>query len=92
MNTRIYAAGGAGINIAQRLVVGLGQEVVYVDTSSANKIERADEGCVHRIEGLDGSGKNRRLNQKPISGEIPKIMDKWPGADFNIVLFSSGGG
>ena len=89
---RIYACGGFGLNVVRKLEPYDGMETCFIDASSANRANEIPEDQLHLIQGIDGSGKKRSLNVKPISDEIPAILDKFTPADFNIVVFSAGGG
>lgn len=88
---RVYAAGGCGINIGSSINNDV-MNVSYIDTSESNRSDRIDSSVSYYIDGLDGSGKRRAENHKVISREIASVMDQFPPGDFNIVLFSAGGG
>lgn len=96
---RIYAAGGAAINIAMLLrnvavnpdiIADL--EVVMIDTSRANLAAHASDANSYLVEGLDGSGKVRSENSEAIRGRILDILQQHKPADLNIVLSSGAGG
>jgi len=89
--TRVYAAGGCGINLGSQLQYPTA-EVCFIDTSGSNLSDRVDESAVHTIKGIDGSGKNRRENYEPIIGEVDTVVDRFQPGDFNLVLFSASGG
>lgn len=98
---RVFAAGGAGTNIAYQLEsvrnkieTGFAElEIVYIDTSRSNLIDKKiDEEHTYLLEGLDGSGGVRKTNYQAIAENIKKILLKYPAQDLNIVLSSGGGG
>jgi len=91
VKTRVYAAGGCGTNLAQR-IMSEHLDACFIDTSESNRTEGLDPTICHYIAGLDGSGKNRRENYEPIIGEVETILDRFPPGDFNIVMFSGAGG
>ena len=96
----VYAAGGAGINIASYFEkfrniaeAGLAQvEPVYLDTSSSNITQSLNKNFVYTVDGLDGSGKVRAENHERISECVLEILQKFKPSDFNIVLSSASGG
>lgn len=91
VKTRLYACGGAGVNLAQRLD-GDKVNACYIDTSQSNRTEALDQELCYFIEGLDGSGKNRKENYQVIAKEVDTIFSRYAPGDFNIVLFSAAGG
>lgn len=99
-NLRIYAAGGAGLNIASAFdQVAGGSEaghciphLVYIDTSRSNLGANIKEEHIALIDDVDGSGKVRRENSDKISKNVKSILQKFPPMDFNIVVFSASGG
>jgi hypothetical protein len=91
VKTRIYACGGAGVNLGQRVPSERAQ-ACYIDTSASNRTEALDQELCHFIEELDGSGKNRRENYSVITKEVESILSRFQPGDFNIVLFSAAGG
>lgn len=88
---RLYACGGAGLNIASKLNQDLA-DICYIDTSEANLNGQFDPDKVYRFEGLSGSGGFRAQNYKVIAPLINQILDLFVPGDFNIVLFSADGG
>jgi len=89
--TRVYACGGLGTNLGQFA----GHHTVercFIDTSQSNLTDAHDKSACYFIDGVDGSGKNRRENHQKIAEETPDILERFPAADFNIVLFSAAGG
>lgn len=91
IKTRMYAAGGAGMNLGQR-VDPSAVTTCFVDTSRSNHTEGVNPEVCYFIEGVDGSGKNRKENYSIIAKEMQAIMSKYEPGDFNIVLFSAAGG
>jgi hypothetical protein len=97
--TRIYACGGAAINI----VAGLKNttvnrdlvsdfEVVLVDTSRSNLSAHSREAECYLVEGLDGSGKVRSENSGAIAERVKDILQQHKPGDLNIILSSGAGG
>ena len=97
---KIYAVGGAGINLAKTFEVDRGREIpasatpdlTYVDTSRANLQGLEDNDNVFLIDGKDGSGKIRGLNAADIVPIIPPLLNKYKPGDMNVVVFSASGG
>lgn len=96
----IYACGGTGINIANKLMRNLragddrfaSVRFVFVDTSTANLAPDHDPASVYLIPGVSGSGKTREANAEKIVKHVPDIMTKFQPSDMNIFLSSLGGG
>lgn len=94
---RIYACGGGGIAQAQNIpvlenAVGLATpSVVYCDTSEANLMAH-DTTQTFLIKGAKGSGGLRSQNAEPIVEAVGDLLREHPPTDFNIVLFTGGGG
>ena len=104
---RIYMAGGAAANIGATLFrqknapltpdEGFADvQLSYIDTSKSNMPAYLKENFYH-IEGgvddeLDGSGKVRGSNIKPIRQAVPDILHQHRPADLNIVVHSASGG
>lgn len=91
VKTRIYACGGAGVNLGQR-ISNEAVQPCFIDTSLSNRTEALDQDLCYFIEDLDGSGKNRRENYSTISKEVDAVLERFAPGDFNIVLFSAAGG
>lgn len=98
---RIYACGGAGINIARHFEKyrnnpseGFASiEVTYVDTSDSNlRRSNVQSKDVYLIDGLDGSGKVRSENAQRISERVLAILQNHRPADLNVVVGSAAGG
>lgn len=97
---RIYACGGAGINIGKKLEqfrgtseVGVTDlEITYIDTSRSNLDGTVSGEHCYLLEGLDGSGKIRRDNYKAISDNTRKILQSFAPLDINIIISSGSGG
>lgn len=96
---RLYAAGGAGINIGKLLEKfrgikepGMGVlDQVYIDTSQSNaKGVNLDKS--YFFEGKDGSGSVRKENHESIAAHTREILLKFPPQDLNIVISSGSGG
>lgn len=97
---RIYACGGGGLNIGQRLEKYrghseegfAGSSVTYIDTSRSNLRPSIDPGHCYLLDGLDGSGKVRSENHALINNHIDSIVDNFRPMDLNIVLSTAAGG
>lgn len=100
---RIYACGGAGVNIGQQYYnaprqVGMADvSVCFLDTSRSNlsgNIAAEDLFILPDLDSnsKDGSGKVRSENYAPIAAHIKQIAPKFKPADINIVLSSTTGG
>lgn len=88
---RVYAAGGTGMNLGTQITSPT-HDVCYIDTSSSNLSDIMDADKVHKLQDVDGSGKNRKEHYDKILPEMDTVMDRFPPAIFNIVLFSAAGG
>ena len=97
-NIVVYAAGGAGINIAGLLEkiersAGFGpMNPVYIDTSKSNLKEDHPHSRTYIINDLDGSGKVRRENHQQIADCVLDILLNHKPGDLNVVVSSTGGG
>lgn len=101
---RIYACGGAGVNIVSQFKMLNGSLVKisadsfstihssFIDTSRSDLNHLHSEDEVYVIPGLDGQGKKRGLSIEPIRNHIPDIMFKHAPEEINIVVHSAGGG
>lgn len=96
---RIYACGGAGINIASKIEAHGKVElfapcsICYIDTSHSNLIGRnVDDNNSYLFNGLDGSGKVRAENAEIISKNVLAVLQKFPAEELNIVIHSASGG
>lgn len=96
---RLFACGGAGINIGKKYGGNLPERIgsaklmtCYIDTSRTNLHDVPDPENVFVLPELDGSGKVRKENHEAISQMIPRILKDYPAGDFNIVIFSASGG
>lgn len=97
---RVYACGGAGLNIGQQLERYRGKEevgfaaieVAYVDTSRSNLAAEIDAKHCYLLEDLDGSGKIRAENHAAINEHVRAVLQQFRPADINIVLSSAAGG
>lgn len=97
--TRVYACGGAAINIIAKLgSLSINAEllsdfeVALIDTSRSNLQAHSKGAECYLLEGLDGSGKVRSENHGAISERIKEILQKHKAGDLNIVLSSGAGG
>lgn len=96
---RLYACGGAGINLTKEWAGDVQVEPgvanvkpCYVDTSRVNLIPGIDESNSYILPDLDGSGKVRRENNEAIFSEVPRILLDHAPTEFNVVIFSASGG
>jgi hypothetical protein len=97
---RIYACGGAGLNIGHLFEKNRGAsepafaelDIVYVDTSKSNYRQQINEDHCYMLDHLDGSGKIRKENHDEISTHIRAILKEFKPVDLNIVLHSAAGG
>lgn len=98
---KLYACGGAGINIGKTFEEMRGQssdmfatlDVAYLDTSAANLSDpKIPLSAVYKVPGKDGSGQLRKLNAEDIFARAPEMLEKHQPLDLNIVLHSFSGG
>lgn len=100
MTVNIYGAGGAGINVVSRFINATPEEgmpdifPIALDASDSNirSEGKFPASSVFLIPDTDGSGKHRRENYEVMTNYIPKVMLKFKPAEYNIVVFSGGGG
>jgi hypothetical protein len=101
----VYAAGGAGINIANSLdgrqpasdPTYAQMDISYIDTSRANlKGKSINPDAIYLIGGdheeKDGSGKKRDTHFEDIKDCTGDILQKYPAGDLSIVINSLSGG
>jgi hypothetical protein len=102
---RVYAAGGAAINIVSKIYRPAGMvhedgfadmEIAFIDTSVSNMLGRADPNF-YKVEGagedeIEGSGKERLTNYVPIKAAMPEFLHKFPAGDLNVIVHSASGG
>lgn len=91
MSLKIYACGGAGVNICKHLPDT--SSVVFVDTSKSNLNSVRGSKNVFLVEGMDGAGKHRRSTGdqfSPISSDV--IISHKPDEVLNVVISSLSGG
>ncbi|BEG72667.1 hypothetical protein [Pseudomonas phage PA1C] len=90
VKTRVYCCGGAGLNIGVNLQWH--PDLVYIDTCDKNVSSSHDIDRVFLTEGTRGAGKNRAFIMPKVRHQIAPFLERYPAGDFNIVLFSMGGG
>lgn len=90
MKTRLYCAGGGATNIGQQLDTQMSR--CYIDTSQSNRTRDLPADDCFFIPDLDGAGQDRRQNYRDIAPAIAPIIERFTPGDFNIVLFTAGGG
>lgn len=97
---RIYACGGAGINISKKIEQLRGNEEIgvatvelsYIDTSRSNLSDDIPDNSVYLMKDMDGSGKIRKENYQQISAHTRDILQKHEPLDLSIVVSSASGG
>jgi hypothetical protein len=104
---RLFACGGAGLNIGSSLenkapqadVAYAQLDITYVDTSKSNLLGRAvNQANVYLVgesdagEEKDGAGKDRATHYEDIKDCAPSIIQKYPAGDLAIVVSSASGG
>lgn len=96
--TRIYACGGGAIKITSDLVdyvdiTGFSDtKISRLDTSDKNLTANMPQSSIFLLAGADGSGKQRDYNIKPVMASMDKILAQHQPEDYNIVIFTAGGG
>lgn len=96
----LYAAGGAGINIASSLNETLKTrkpgfaecKAVFLDTSKANLSSVEDKEQIYLFQGADGAGKDRASVKTIVTEHIKDPLHKFKPGDINIVIHSVSGG
>lgn len=97
---KIYACGGAGINLGKQFASWSGRstgqyaqlDTVFIDTSKSNLDPEIPREQIYLVNDLDGSGKLRATNFAAISEAANEILHEHRPADINVVLHSAGGG
>jgi hypothetical protein len=97
---QLYACGGGGLNIGQRLEKHRGKrevgfaalDIAYIDTSRSNLRDSIKSENGYLLEGLDGSGKVRSENHQEIGNNTRAVLQQFKPADLNIVLSTAAGG
>ncbi len=101
MSMKIFACGGAGINLASHFEQYRGSkdpgfsefDVKYIDTSRSNlSTVETDKENIYLIDGADGSGKKRDENYAAIAERSQEILHHFKPGDVNIVIHSLSGG
>lgn len=88
---KIYAVGGAGVNITKKLKKH--DNVVFVDTSKSNLRSIKGSKDIYLVEGMDGAGKLRKTTGDtftPISTDV--LIEHPPSETLNVVIGSLSGG
>lgn len=96
---KLYACGGAGVNIAKTMegfrdndVPGFsGLDIVYIDTSGSD-FDNVSEEHIYRFKDKDGSGGLRKENAGFISKYAQEILQEHKPLELNIVISSASGG
>lgn len=97
---RLYACGGAGVNIGKQFEkfrggdeVGMATiDVSYIDTSRSNLSSAIPEEAIYLLKDLDGSGKVRKENYHEITAHTRDILQRHPEQDINVIISSAAGG
>lgn len=89
LKNRQYFCGGTGMTAGLPFVANEG--TAYIDTSDADLVEGHDTDKVFLTEGTRGGGKDRKFILDKVRPQVPKFLERFPAADFNIVCFSLGG-
>ncbi|BAW19276.1 hypothetical protein [Ralstonia phage RP31] len=99
-NIKLYACGGAGINIGSNfegfrghIEAGMAEvDVVYFDTSRSNLKPSMPADKIYLVPDVDGSGKERRQNAAAIMKGAKEMLQKHRPGYANVVLSSASGG
>jgi hypothetical protein len=97
---KLYAAGGAGCNIAASFIKNFKQpahgfaevDCVFIDTSKSNLNPSIPADQIYLFDSLDGSGKLRASNYQVLNEHSREILLEHKPGDVNIILSSAGGG
>jgi hypothetical protein len=97
---RVYACGGAGVNIVHPMQKDLETKegfselsVLYVDTSMSNMHKKGiDKDLIYVFDGVDGSGKKRDSNYGVVTASVKEILLQHKPGDINVVVHSTSGG
>lgn len=97
---RLYACGGAGVNIGKQFEkfrgndeVGMAHiDISYIDTSRSNLDSTIPDEAAYLLKDLDGSGKVRKENYHEITAHTRDILQRHPEQDVNVVISSAAGG
>jgi hypothetical protein len=101
---RVFACGGAGINVinslTKKLIENKDSDTIekllpyFIDTSDSNTIDNDKDLSFdgYLIDGLDGSGQKRDLNASIISDNIKSTITGLEDTDLTIVVHSLSGG
>lgn len=96
--THLYACGGGAINITKDLndwtnQMGLSDlRISRLDTSDKNITNNMSQSSIFLLKGADGSGKQRDHNARPVLAAMDQILAKHQPEDYNIVVYTAGGG
>lgn len=92
----IYLCGGVGVKIGNLFTAESRQsrhvdQIVALDSSTANK---AVDDCfpIERLDGVEGSGSDKRANMHLYKAFVKQVMAKYPPNKLNIVVFTASGG
>lgn len=96
---RVYACGGAGVNIGKQLEkyhpeeAGFAKsQVTYIDTSTSNMGVEVATKDTYLFQNVDGSGKVRKENADLMSKSALDVLQRFEPADFNVIVMSASGG
>ncbi len=88
---QIYFCGGTGLDVGAKFN-SKHVSVAYIDTCDKNLTEEHDRANVFLTANTRGAGKNRKFILPIIRPQVPAILSRFPPADFNILVFGTGGG
>lgn len=88
---KVYACGGAGINLTNGVDIN-NDRIVVIDTSKSNLKKVEGDREVYLVEGMSGAGKVRKTSHSGSKDELPDILFKHQPSDINIIVSSASGG
>lgn len=102
VRTMFYFCGGTGFNIGSQWVNHLNRnesvayvdtvDVAFMDTSKANVHPNIPKNTSYFVEDADGAGSDRGYIYPIVRPHIKQFLDRHEPAQFNVVVFSGGGG
>ena len=97
IRVRIYCCGGTGMKNGLRFrhnsqKDGLRHlDFAFLDTSDSDLPAGVPAEELHLFRGIEGGGKDRQYAYQQVAPKIPEALQKFPPADFNIILHSGSG-
>lgn len=102
LRTMYYFCGGTGFNIGSQWIDHLDNtdsgawsdtvNVAFMDTSKANVHANIPKKCSFFIDDADGAGSDRGYIYPIVKPHIKPFLNQHEPAQFNVVVFSGGGG